>query len=366
MDQLHANLAEGGSTPAASWESWLRMGRSLRLLSVIVIVLLSAGLGLMIYGELRHNPVVVEALDSPMGLLGGFGLLMMLTVGYLIGKQWSMARDQRQVLAQTLEEESMALALRLNPVLDYHHPEICRDILIQQISHAGRLHAPISIMELTAPELRNDILSEDGRGFAAEFSRKIRARCRQTDALLRWSPESFLLALPEVSREELQVVSARLRKDMESCFQDRPEPMDGPALEVRAFTSHGLSGSGDILQETRRLLEQESAEVPVPVSQQNLPIRREKTVPLRLAMTIRGNDGDGASFEEEITTSQVAADRIWFVLEKSLPEKTPLTISAADGSFQLEAVLSRTEDRDGEPVAEVRLTKVPENWVFRQ
>jgi GGDEF domain-containing protein len=343
--------------PLRPWESdaLLAMGGSLRLLAVTLILVLSGGLALLFYAQLP----VADMIGNPDSLLGGFGFLMLLAVGYLISKHWSTSRNQRALIEAMLEEESVSRALQHNPITDFHHPDVCRDILVQQASHAARLHAPLSVLEVQFPGLAKLAGAGADAQRVAELIRAIRGLCRATDSVLRWTPESFLLAFPEVTREELAAITDRLRLELDQWLAERFQDGARLGLAVRGASSSSLESSGDILLEIQRLLERESRGSPDAVA------RRDKGIALTVELEIRGETLNGKSFEERIVTERVSADRLWCYLKNQPMEYSPLIVAARDGSFTAEAVLTRWSERDGERLAEIRFSTPPARWVIK-
>jgi hypothetical protein len=197
-----------------------------------------------------------------------------------------------------------------------------------------------------------------------ELIRQIKGLCRATDSVLRWTPDSFLLAFPEVTREELAPISERLKQELEQWIEQRFEAAVRPAMQWRAASSTGLDSCGDILLETQRLLERENRPAPDGAKPElnKTGSKREKGTALRLELEITGEDQQKKFFEEKVLTERVAADRFWCQLKPALAEMSPLTVSAPDGSFCEQAVLVRWgEDR----VAEVQFVKTPARWVIR-
>ena len=323
-------------------EPLLGMGRSLRMLAITVIVVLSGGLALLFYAQLRQSEAVANMLGDAGELLGGFGFLMLLTVAYLVSKHLTTSRDQHRMIEQILAEEAVARALRQNPITDFHHPEVCRDILMQQASHAARLHAPLSLLELNLSHLGRLSAEEETRPQVAELIRQIRGLCRATDSVLRWTPDSFLLAFPEVTRDELAPVTERLRQELEQWLEMHYEPADRPVLLLRGASSSSLESCGDILLEAQRLLEREgltSAQTPDAAGRPGS--RRERGIALALELEIRGETQSGKSFQEKVRTERVAGDRFWCVLKCDPLERSPLIVAAPDGAFAAEAMLVR-------------------------
>ena len=346
-------------------EQLLGMGRSLRILAVSVIVMLSAGMALLLYSQLRASEAVASVLSDPDGLLGGFGFLMLLTVIYLVSKHWTTSRSQRRMIDEILEKEAVARALRQNPITDYHHPEVCRDILLQQASHAARLHAPLSLLELNIAGLGELSQRQEMQPQIAELIRQIKGLCRATDSVLRWTPDAFLLAFPEVTREELTAISERLRQDLERWIGEHYEAGVRPALQWRGASSTSLDSGGDILLETQRLLERESRLSGSKADAGSSRTRREKGIALALELEITGEDQNKKFFEQKVLTERAAADRFWCELDQALVELSPLTVSAPDGAFCEQAILVRWIQREEGRIAEIQFTKTPDRWVIR-
>src|SRR5262249_1896179 len=83
----------------------LRAGRSLRVLAITVIVLLSVGILLLSLTDWLQGGELWKIIRSQNDAVLGFALLMLLTVGYLIGKGVSTTREQKVMMAQLLDEE---------------------------------------------------------------------------------------------------------------------------------------------------------------------------------------------------------------------------------------------------------------------
>ena len=353
--------SRGGS---GAGERVVQSGRSLGTLAVTVIILLTVGLGVMLYSEMQPGGALSGVLAAPKELVIGFGLLMLLTVGYLVSKHLAAGRDQRNLIEQLLEEESAARSLQMNPITQLHHPEVCRDILLLQASHAARLDAPLSVLELHVSNLEKLSHGENG-ALVPELIRALRGLGRPTDSLLRWSPDSFLLVFPEVTQEEMATVSERMRREVEQWVEERLPGASRPALRWRGFTESSLGSTGDILVETQRLLEQQGHQANRGAAVGGSQARPEKSIALALDVEIRGVDRRGKPFREKVVTERVAADRIWFTWKQEVAEQTPLTVVVADRNLEECAELARWIVRGEERVAEVRFAHTPERWVLR-
>jgi GGDEF domain-containing protein len=358
-------MTDFSQTAKLSSAALLRIGRSVRIFAVTLIVLLSASIAVIVYGQIQVSVALTDVLSNPDQVLGGFVLLMLLTIGYLVGKGWTTSRYQRRLIDQLLEEEAVARAQRLDPVTQFHHPDVCRDILLRLASYTNRLCSPLSLAELTIPNFLKLSLDPATRPLAEELVRQLRRLCRPIDSVLRWTPDSFLLAFPEVTGQELPGVSFRIRAQLEKWAETH---FDSNALEfhLRGITTSNLGLSGDILLEIRRLLVNEQPAVaPQPQAADSLG-RREKSVSLVMELQVKGVDQAGQSFEESVRTERVASDRVWFPLKKHLPANSDLTIASQDGSFLEAATVTHLLDRGDEQLVEAQFAKIPENWVLRE
>ncbi|MBI4460233.1 MAG: hypothetical protein HY648_09280 [Acidobacteria bacterium] len=350
---------------ALTGESLAKMGRSLRLLAISVILVLSVGLAVVAYGELRQGGALSDAFHISPEVLTGFAFLILLTVGYLVGKGRDTTRAQRQMIDQLLEEEAIARAKRLNPITQFHHPDVCRDILLRQASYAGRMHSPLSLVELTVPNLSKLSADPETQPLIAELIRQIRRLCRPIDSLMRWAPDSFLLVFPEVLQEELPGISYRMAGKLEQWCGEHFESSIRPALQWRYVTSDSLGTSGDILPEVHRLFENDNF---TPTPQPNLlqpHLRRGKSVALALVLPVKGVDETGNPFEETVVTERVAADRLWFPLKKKVARQATLKIVLPDGNSEETVTISRVIERAEGNLVEAQFDQVPENWVVR-
>jgi len=357
------NIASRSSSAAGG--SILQVGRSVGILAVVVIVLLSASVTLIVYSELRESEALARMLEDPNQLLVGFVLLMLLTVGYLVGKGWSTTRYQRRLIEQLMEEEAIARAQRLDPITQFHHPDVCRDVLLRQAGYSNRLCSPLSLLELTIPSLHKWSLGAASKPQMGDLIRQMRRLCRPIDTLVRWTPDSFLLAFPEVTAQELPGVTLRIRNEIEGWFKSH---VDGaaPAIRARAVTSQNLGLSGDILLEVNRLLENQTpGSLPESVPAPDFG-RREKSVGLALDLRITGVDREGQPFQEAVVTERVASDRVWFALKKPVPTNSDLKIAFHDGSFLESAKITRLLERGKDQLVEAQFAHPPENWVIRE
>ena len=174
-------------------------------------------------------------------------------------------------------DRMFALARRFNPVLDFHHPEVCQEMLAQQAAFAARRQASLLLLELrVASAAANSSVPEDRRFWAA-LAQRLKAESRQTDCLLRWSANSFLLVMPEVPEQELHKAATRLLLELNEWAGRRFDEDQQLALRARTaiFTAEASTASGtDILRETQRLLDEHpfSAQPQIRPQQLRMPI----------------------------------------------------------------------------------------------
>ena len=344
-------------------ESLLKMGRSLKILAIAVIVILSLGMAMLVYGQLRQGSALGEVIQNPTQWLSGFTVMMLLTVGYLVGKGWETSRRQSRLIEQLLQQEVELRAQKLDPITQFHHPAVCRDILLRHGWYAGRLESPLAILQLTVPNLGNLSLDPLTQPVTQALIRRVRELCRPIDSLLRWTPNSFLLVLPEVGEETFTAVHHRFSADLDQWCEENMEAVIRPALEWRAVICDTLSSSEDVLVSVQRSLDTKDRLMPAAQNETPQPWQQEKTVAIAMKLQIHGTDGSGRAFQEAIVTRRVARDRFWFALNKDLADQSPLTVTAHNGSFQEIATVIRRIKKDGEQLVEAQFDKTPARWV---
>jgi hypothetical protein len=222
-------------------------GRFLKALAIALILILPAALLVVSY------PARQDAGLSGETTLVGFALMMLLlTIAYLVAKDRAATRRQDALIERRIQEQAAARAVQLDPIMEFHHPEVCREILLRQANYAARMNSPVSLVELTIPELVR--LWEDGdtRPAMADFFQEIKRNCRALDFCVRWTPNSLLLVLLDMEENELAGVVCRLRERLERWWGQRTAV--APRMEWRYMTTGRLGGSGDVLGEVRDLL----------------------------------------------------------------------------------------------------------------
>jgi len=198
-------------------------------------------------------------------LLAGFAFLMLLTVGYMVGKGWATTRYQGVLMHQLMEEQAVARALRLDPILEFHHPQVCREILMRQTSYAARMNHGLALIELALPDLPKMWSDPETRPVVEAFFREIRLQCRPLDFWVRWTPASLLLVVLQVNEQDVAGVVYRLRGRMERWWDQQDSITAVPRHEWRYRTVPRLGATGDILEEVRGLLEPDNF-VPTPMA----------------------------------------------------------------------------------------------------
>jgi hypothetical protein len=180
---------------------------------------------------------------------------MLLTVGYMVGKGWATSRCQGVLMNQLMEEQTVARALRLDPILDFHHPQVCREILMRQAGYAARMNQGLALIELELTDLPAMWNDPETRPVIEAFFREIRLQCRPLDFWVRWTPASLLLVVLQVSEQDVPGVVRRLRGSLEQWWGQQDSITAVPRHEWRYRTVPRLGAKGDVLDEVRGLLE---------------------------------------------------------------------------------------------------------------
>ena len=221
---------------------------------MVVILTLSVGLEIGSYTGWQGGGLLNEVLGERRDLLAGFAFLMLLTVGNMVGKGWATTRYQGVLMHQLMEEQAVARALRLDPILEFHHPQVCREILMRQANYAARMNHGLALIELTLPELPKMWSDPETRPVVEAFFREIRLQCRPLDFWVRWTPTALLLVVLQVNEQDVAGVVYRLRGRSERWWEQQDSLTTVPRHEWRYRTVPRLGATEDILEEVRRLL----------------------------------------------------------------------------------------------------------------
>ena len=258
-------MSSTGGAQAMTGESLLRMGRSLKVLAVVVFLTLSVGLEIVSYTGWQASGILNEVLGERRDLMAGFAFLMLLTVGYLVGKGWATSRYQEVLIHGLVEQQAVARALRLDPILEFHHPQVCREVLMREAGYAARMNHGLALIEMTLPELPELWSDRETRPVIEAFFREIRLQCRPLDFWVRWTPASLLLVVLQANEPEVAGVVYRLRGRLERWWDLQDSLTVVPRHEWRYRTVPRLGATGDILEEVRGLFEPDNF-VPTPMA----------------------------------------------------------------------------------------------------
>ncbi|MCZ6491926.1 MAG: hypothetical protein O7A06_15530 [Acidobacteria bacterium] len=65
-----------------------------------------------------------------------------------------------------------------------------------------------------------------------ELIGQLKQLCRPLDSLLRWSPDSFLLVLSDISPDELPTIQHRVERELEKWLEHRFEATSRAFLQL--------------------------------------------------------------------------------------------------------------------------------------
>lgn len=186
---------------------------------LVAIGLVSIGIAGAIYDLLRipsgWSPELARQLVPP--LMFGIVSLLVLFAFYLAQKQ-SMVRALHQALVkQKIEAELNRELSLLDPITEVYNRRYLRTILRREVERAKRHNFKLAVMLVDVVGFRrvNESLGQTGGDVVLkEIAHLIQTRVRNSDAVVRFGGDDFLLVLSDTDDSGVQKLSHRLKEAM--------------------------------------------------------------------------------------------------------------------------------------------------------
>ncbi|HTQ85204.1 MAG TPA: diguanylate cyclase [Candidatus Solibacter sp.] len=192
------------------WQFW----------SFLVLGIAILGIGMAAYGLLTvpgsaWSVQGVSQLIPPM-LFGVIGLLVL--VNFYLAQRDAVIRGlQHELVQQKIEAElNRELALQ-DPVTEVYNRRYLRVMLSKEISRVKRLGKSLAVMlvDITGFRRVNESLGHTGGDVVLrQIAQLLQSKARNSDLVVRFGGDEFLLILPDTDDAGVQVLSSRLKESL--------------------------------------------------------------------------------------------------------------------------------------------------------
>jgi diguanylate cyclase (GGDEF)-like protein len=190
------------------WQFW----------SVLVLGLALFGLGLAIY-QLLISPREAWTAHGVAGLVPPllFGVLaLMVLVNFYVARKDAVIRGLEQELThQKIEAELNRELALLDPVTEVYNRRYLRPLLSKEISRIKRYGKGLAVMmvDITGFRRVNESLGHTGGDVVLrQLAQLLQSRVRNSDMIIRFGGDEFLLILPDTDEPGYQRLDVRLKE----------------------------------------------------------------------------------------------------------------------------------------------------------
>ncbi len=192
------------------WQYW----------SFLVLGLAILGIGMAAYGLLSAPGSAwsiqgISQLIPPM-LFGVIALLVL--VNFYLAQRDAVIRGLQQELVQQKIEAELNRELALqDPVTEVYNRRYLRVMLAKEISRVKRLGKSLAVMlvDITGFRRVNESLGHTGGDVVLrQIAQLLQTKARNSDLVVRFGGDEFLLILPDTDDAGVQVLSARIKESL--------------------------------------------------------------------------------------------------------------------------------------------------------
>jgi len=209
------------TTDLASEDRPLRLERrDWQFWSFLVLGLAIVGIGMAVYGMLSAPATAwtvqgISQLIPPM-LFGVIALLVL--VNFYLAQRNAVIRGlQHELVQQKIEAElNRELALQ-DPVTEVYNRRYLRVMLSKEISRVKRLGKSLAVMlvDITGFRRVNESLGHTGGDVVLrQIAQLLQAKLRNSDLVVRFGGDEFLLILPDTDDAGVQILTARMKESL--------------------------------------------------------------------------------------------------------------------------------------------------------
>jgi len=192
------------------WQFW----------SFLVLGVAIVGIGMAIYGLLTAPASAwslqgISRLIPPM-LFGVIALLVLVNF-YLAQKDAVIRGLEQELVQQKIEAElNRELALQ-DPVTEVYNRRYLRVMLSKEISRVKRLGKSLAVMlvDITGFRRVNESLGHTGGDVVLrQIAQLLQSKVRNSDLVVRFGGDEFLLILPDTDDAGVQILSGRMKESL--------------------------------------------------------------------------------------------------------------------------------------------------------
>ena len=192
--------------------------RRWQLWSAGILALAVAGMALAILGLLQSTEGAwtlqqIGALVPPM--LFGLVSLLVLLAYYAAQKDAIIRALREELIQQRIEAELNRELALLDPITEVYNRRYLRAILTKEISRVKRYGEKLAVMALDITGFRkvNESLGHAGGDVVLrQLAHVVQMRIRNSDTIIRYGGDEFLLVLPDTDDSGLAILTGRMKE----------------------------------------------------------------------------------------------------------------------------------------------------------
>lgn len=187
--------------------------RDWQLWSIGVLAVGLVGVGLAFHAVWTGGPIDAASLLPP--ILYGIICLLVLFHFYLAQKQAILHGIREELIKQKIEAELNRELALLDPITEVYNRRYLRVVLRKEVSRAKRYGSPLSVMVLDIVGFRkvNASLGHGGGDVVLrEVAHLLRNGTRNSDILVRYGGDEFLVILPDTEQEGASTLVRRFKE----------------------------------------------------------------------------------------------------------------------------------------------------------
>ena len=249
--QVKELLAEIGHLDKRDFRPW----------SIIVLIVLVVGSGLAAILLPRLSDITLDGRYFPTLIYGLISLVLLYNI-YVLWQSQTLRVARAELLRELLRADAAERMAFTDPLTSLFNRRHFQKVLEGEIKRADRSDKPLSLMILDLDEfgaVNKEYGHPEGDRLLCDFANFLLKTFRQTDTVVRYGGDEFLVLLPETDESQAEVTKTRFIERMFSWNVARPE---SPSLTLSigiAEIGKGLDVNAAIALADQRLRESKRA-----------------------------------------------------------------------------------------------------------